>query len=114
MALKLNSYKTITKVIPLSSASDVEKTVYTAPVGYTGVVLLAQVTNIDTATYEVTLLHRRGAVDTEMALDFPVPGNDSINLVDGKLFLETGDQLIVFGNTNTNLKFISSILETLN
>ena len=109
MALKLNSYKTITEVVPLS-----QTVVYTAPVGYTGVVLLAQITNIDIQSHDVTLLHRRGSVDTEIAKDFPISGNDAINLIDGKLFLETGDQLVLSGSTDTNLKFISSILETLN
>ena len=109
MALKLNSYKTITEVVPLSPT-----VVYTAPVGYTGVVLLAQITNIDIQSHDVTLLHRRGSVDTEIAKDFPISGNDAINLIDGKLFLETGDKLVLSGSTDTNLKFISSILETLN
>lgn len=109
MALKLNSYKTFTKVVPLS-----QTVVYTAPVGYTGVVLLAQVTNIGIQSHDVTLLHRRGNVDTELAKDFPISGNDAINLIDGKLFLEAGDQLVLSGSTDTNLKFISSILETLN
>jgi hypothetical protein len=109
MALKLNSYKTITEVVPLT-----ELVVYTAPVGYTGVVLLAQITNIDSQSHDVTLLHRRGSIDTEIAKTFPISGNDAINLVDGKLFLQTGDQLVLFGSTNTGLKFISSILETLN
>jgi hypothetical protein len=41
MALALNVFQTITAVVSTSAT-----VVYTAPVGYTGVVLLAQVANI--------------------------------------------------------------------
>jgi hypothetical protein len=109
MALKLNNYKTITEVVATSPT-----VVYTAPTGYTGVVLLGQIANISSTSYDVTLLHRRGGTDTEIVKDFPIAGNDTINLISGKLFLETGDQLVLSGSDATNLKFISSILETLN
>lgn len=109
MALKLNNYKTITEVVATSPT-----VVYTSPTGYTGVVLLGQIANISSTSYDVTLLHRRGGTDTEIVKDFPIAGNDTINLISGKLFLETGDQLVLSGSDATNLKFISSILETLN
>jgi hypothetical protein len=109
MALKLNTYKTITQIVPTSPI-----VVYTAPVGYTGVVLLGQVTNISTTSYDVTLIHKRGTIETEIAKDFPIQGNDALNLISGKLFLESGDQMIIYGSNGTDLKFISSILETLN
>ena len=41
MALQLNVFKTLTKVAPTSPVG-----IYTAPVGYTGVLLLAQVANV--------------------------------------------------------------------
>jgi len=109
MALKLNNYKTITEIVATSPT-----VVYTAPTGYTGVVLLGQIANISSTSYDVTLLHRRGGTDTEIVKDFPIAGNDTINLISGKLFLETGDQLVLSGSDATNLKFISSILETIN
>jgi len=109
MALKLNNYKTITEIVATSPT-----VVYTAPTGYTGVVLLGQIANISSTSYDVTLLHRRGGTDTEIVKDFPIAGNDTINLISGKLFLETGDSLVLSGNDATNLKFISSILETIN
>jgi hypothetical protein len=109
MALKLNNYKTITRVVPSTST-----VVYTAPSGYTGVVLLGQIANISATSYDVTLIHRRGATDTEIVKNFPIAGNDTINLISGKLFLETGDQLVLSGSNASNLKFIASILETLN
>ena len=49
-----------------------------------------------------------------MLLGFPVPANDATNLLAGKLVLETGDSLVISSSDNTDVKFIASILETLN
>ena len=109
MALQLNVFQTVTAVVPTSPTE-----VYTAPVGYTGVVLLAQVTNIGANSADVTLLHRRSSTDTEMLKNYPISANDTANLLAGKLVLESGDKLVLSGSNATNLKFIASILETLN
>ena len=113
MALPLNLFKTITKIAETSPV-----VVYTAPVGYTGVVLLGQVANISSSTYTVTFSHRRttagNTVTTEIVKDFAIPGNDSVSLIQGKLTLESGDALVLSSNDSTNIKFIGSILETLN
>jgi hypothetical protein len=113
MALPLNLFKTITKIASTSPVG-----IYTAPVGYTGVVLLAQVSNISSSTYSVSLSHKRTtagiAVTTEIVKDFAIPGNDAASLIQGKLTLEPGDSLIISSNSSTNIKFIGSILETLN
>ena len=84
--------------------------VYTAPVGYTGVVLLAQCTNMGSATYTMTLQFRREGVDVPLISEVPIPPNDTANLLSGKLVLETGDSLVTNGNA-TNLKFLTSILK---
>ena len=42
MALALNVFQTITSVVGVNTVG-----IYTAPVGYTGVVLLAQCTNVE-------------------------------------------------------------------
>ena len=109
MALALNIFQTITAVVSTSPT-----VVYTAPVGYTGVVLLAQVANIGATSEDVTLTHRRSSTDTEMLKEFPISGNDTANLLAGKLVLESGDKLVLSGSDASNLKFIGSILETLN
>lgn len=109
MALALNVFRTITEVVSTTPTE-----IYTTPVGYTGVVLLAQVANIGNQSGDVTFIHRRSLIDTEMLLDYPISGNDTVNLLAGKLVLETGDKLVLYGSSATNLKFISSILETLN
>jgi hypothetical protein len=109
MALALNVFQTVTSVV---STSPIE--IYTAPIGYTGVVLLAQVANISGTSEDVTLLHRRSVTDTEMLKNYPIAANDTVNLLAGKLVLESGDKLVLSGSNGTNLKFIASILETLN
>ena len=113
MALALNVFKTITAVVSTSPTA-----VYTAPVGYTGVVLLAQVANIGGTSQDVSLSHQRSvvgvAVTTEMLKQYPISANDTANILPGKLVLESGDNLVLSGSNASNLKFIGSILETLN
>jgi hypothetical protein len=109
MALALNVFKTVTAVVPTSPTE-----IYTAPIGYTGVVLLAQVTNIGANSADVTLVHRRTSTDTEMLKNYPISASDTANLLAGKLVLESGDKIVLSGSNATDLKFIASILETLN
>jgi hypothetical protein len=113
MALALNVFQTVVGIVSTSPVS-----VYTAPVGYTGVVLLAQVANIGTTSQDISLSHQRSvvgvAVTTEMLKQYPISGNDTANLLSGKLVLESGDKLVLSGSVASNLKFVGSILETLN
>lgn len=115
MALALNVFKTITAIGSTQAVG-----IYTAPVGYTGVVLLAQATNVDASTRFVTFAHQRTnkrtgiAVTTEILKDYPIPSGDSANLLAGKLVLESSDVLVINVDANNGLKFIGSILETLN
>jgi hypothetical protein len=109
MALSLNVFKTVTSVVSLTPSE-----VYSAPVGYTGVVLLAQVANIGATSEDVTLVHRRSSTDTEMLKEYPISANDTSSLLAGKLVLESGDKLVLSGSNGSNLKFVASILETLN
>jgi hypothetical protein len=115
MALALNVFKTITSVAQTNNVG-----IYTAPVGYTGVVLLAQASNIGPDTQIVTFLHQRTnrrtgiAVTTEILFNYPISGNDTANLLPGKLVLESTDVLKFRASTGTDVKFIASILETLN
>lgn len=109
MALALNAYKTITSIATTSPVG-----IYTSPTGYSGIVLLAQVANVGTETYAVTVSHQRSTTTTEIVKDFPISANDTVSIIQGKLVLEPGDSLVLSGNDDTNLKFIGSVLETLN
>ena len=109
MALALNVFKTVTAITAVTPT-----VVYTAPVGYTAVVLLAQVANIGSVSYDITFVHRRSSTDTEILKQYPISANDTANLLAGKLVLQSADKLVLSGSNGTNLKFITSILETLN
>jgi hypothetical protein len=108
-AASVNVFKTITSVVGTSLVG-----IYTAPIGYTGVILLSQVTNIGSATETISFGYRRSGIDTEIVKDLAIPVNDTVNLLAGKLVVETGDTLTIVGSTATNLKYLSSILETSN
>jgi hypothetical protein len=113
MALALNVFKTVTKIASTQAVG-----IYTAPVGYTGVVLLAQAANVGNNTQTVSFSHQRTtagiAVTTEILKDFPVSSSDTANLLAGKLVLESGDVLVLSASSNSDIKFLGSILETLN
>tara|TARA_A200000159_G_scaffold164256_1_gene193212 strand:+ start:1841 stop:2185 length:345 start_codon:yes stop_codon:yes gene_type:complete len=114
MALALNVFQTIAQVV-----QNVEDEVYTAPVGYTGVVLLAQVTNTGAQSHDITLIHRRDIgggteVDTPMLQAYPIPASDTLNMLSGKLVLESGDKLVMFSSDPSEVHTVISILETLN
>jgi len=113
MALALNVFKTVTKIAPTSPVG-----IYTAPVGYTGVVLLAQAANIGNNTQTISFSHKRSvagiAVTTEILKNYPISASDTANLLAGKLVLESGDVLVLSASSETDIKFLGSILETLN
>ena len=109
MALALNVFQTVTKVAPTSAVG-----IYTAPVGYTGVILLAQAANVGSVTRTVSISHKRDSVTTEIVKDLPIEASDTANLLPGKLVLETNDVLMLSANNASDVKFLGSILETLN
>ena len=109
MALALNVFQTVTKVAPTVAVG-----IYTAPVGYTGVVLLAQAANVGSVTRTVSLSHKRSSVTTEIVKTLPIEASDTANLLPGKLVLETGDVLMLSASDSRDVKFLGSILETLN
>ena len=108
MALPLNVYQKVVGVVSTSP-----EIVYTAPIGYTGVVLMGQVANLSVNTEEVLFSY----VDentTEIVPNSPVSSNDTIKLFSGKLFVLSGESLELSGSNGTDLKYTFSILETLN
>jgi len=106
-SLPLNNFRTITAIV-----SETSQIPYTCPIGFKAVFLMGQVTNIGTVEHNVTFLHSRGTTDTEIVYEFFIPPNDTLNLLTGKLVLETGDSIKIVGSSSTDLKFLASILET--
>jgi hypothetical protein len=106
MALPLNVFKTLAASVPLANTE-----VYTAPTGYTTIVLLAQVCNASISPESVTFSHKRATTETPVVWNYEIPKNETLPMVQ-RLVLETGDKLVIFG-TSTNLKYVISLLETL-
>jgi hypothetical protein len=135
--IPLNTFKTKTTKITSSTAYTAYQTgmttstVYTAPVGTTAIILMAQISNLGTQTETVSFIHHRrigilpdaqgngsqpGNVDTFLVRDYPIPPNDAANPISGKLILETLDSIRCYGssvNTQT-LQLTLSVLETAN
>lgn len=111
MATPLNIFKTVTYSITTSNT-----VVYTAPTGFTGIILMAQVANITSSDATVTFSHydTSAAVETELVKGFTMPGNDSGSLLTGKLVLEAGDSIKIYAGTGSALKLTLSVLESLN
>ena len=109
MALALNRFKTYTIVLTTSN-----QTVYTAPTGYTGIILYAHVTNYGAAATSLTMSHVRSSTTTEIIKGANVPIKDAYIPLDGKLVLETSDSIQASAGDNTTLKVLLSVLETAN
>ena len=109
MALALNKFKTYTKVLTTDDA-----TIYTAPTGYTGIILYAHVTHYGSADTTVTMSHVRSSTTTQIINQATVPVNDAYIPLDGKLVLETSDYVQASAGANTTLKILLSVLETAN
>ena len=65
MALALNVFRTVTSVVGLSTVG-----IYTAPVGYSGVVLLASCTNTSGSAFDITFNHKRTTAGIAVTIQF--------------------------------------------
>jgi len=126
--IPLNTFRTMTAVLNTSTTA----TVYTAPIGVTSIILMAQVSNLDNNnTHYVTMQHYRNFrvlpnaqgnngqapnVATEVVYNFGVPSDDAGSLISGKMIIESQDSIIAYSNDDPTgqLKLILSVLETAN
>ena len=124
--LPLNVFKTKTAILTTTTNTRV----YTAPVGVTAIVLMANASNVDlTNTRLVTFAHYRnlpvlpdtqgnggqtGNTITEQVLKFAIPANDAGSLLSGKLIIESLDSIIAYSDADGAVKLTLSILETAN
>ena len=108
MPAALNNFRTVTATVTNTIAN-----VYTAPQGYSTVVLLAQVSNITNGTILVSgNIYQIGGNNVSLVQQAPLPSNDAINLVGGRLILQTGDSFAVGANVNGASQLVLSLLET--
>jgi hypothetical protein len=107
--IPLNAFKTVTAVLT-TDLNDV----YTAPVGVSAIVLMAQIANIAETTATATFIHNNNFLNTELIRDYAIPGNDASSALTGKLVLESGHKIRASGSVNNQLKLTLSILESAN
>lgn len=111
-AVALNTFLTVRHLVTDSTVG-----IYTSPIGVASIVLYAQATNVSPSgeVRFVTLSHGRPGdipVDFQVANNVPVIAQDTLNLLSGRLVLETGDELKVAGDSTGDVKVVLSILET--
>lgn len=106
---QLNIFKTVTYAV--TTTNDV---IYTAPTGYTGIILMAHIANISSTPATVTFATDNGVSETELLKDFAIPGNDASAGVTGKLILETGNSVKIQASANNKFKVTLSVLESAN
>jgi hypothetical protein len=111
MSGALNIFKTVTANLTITNTS-----VYTPPIGYSSVILLAQISNTDTAnTVQISANLGRpvGNVSTMLVRNISIPSNDAINVLTGRLIMTFGDTFEVSASANVSAQLTLSLLETL-
>lgn len=125
--IPLNTFKTKTKMLGITTASTA--TVYTAPVGVTSIILMAQISNISTTTQYVNVIHHRnrpvladaqgfgaqpGNMESFLIRNFAIPEGDAASVLTGKLIIETLDSIRAYASSTGSCQLVLSILETAN
>jgi hypothetical protein len=109
MSGALNVFKTVVANVTTTSTS-----VYSTPIGYATVVLLAQVSNIDAGnTIGVSANIERSGNATSLIQNAQVPVEDAISVLTGRLILNYGDSFKVSATANASAQLTLSVLETL-
>lgn len=124
--LPLNKFLTKTVLLTTSSTA----TVYTAPIGSTCIILMAQVANLSTnTTHYVTFEHYRyktiladaqgfggqtGRTSSVLVKNFAIPANDAGTPLTGKMIIEELDSVRCYSETSATMQLVMSILQTAN
>ncbi len=133
--LPLNKFLTKTVMVTTSSnyfnySGGTTTTVYTAPIGVTSIILMAQLANLASSGTElVSFIHHRnrpvladaqgnGAqpanIDSYLVKDFAVPANDAASVLSGKLIIESLDSIRAYAENSGTVQLVLSVLETAN
>ena len=96
--LALNKFQTVTFQVTTA-----EQTVYTAPTGYTAIVLYAHIAKFGTQDSTVTMKHIRSSTETEIIKGANVPTAEAFVPMSGKLVLETSDSIRISSQRNNTL-----------
>lgn len=108
--MAINIFKSVTDDLTTSGGI-----LYTAPVGFSSIVLMAQISNTSgtPATTTVKILDI-DSTETSLVTNFEIPGNDAAGVLTGKLVLEAGQSVLASANTNSALQMVMSVLESQN
>lgn len=112
MALPLNRFVRKTGTVTTSPVG-----IYTNPVGYTALVIFANVANTSNNSVDISISHQSTVLGvantTEVIQNFPISANDSLSPFNGKPGFEPNDVLIISGSEADSIKYYFTILETL-
>jgi hypothetical protein len=123
--LPLNTFKTKTAKLGETPGT----TVYTAPIGTTAIILMAQVSNLSTQTHYVSFSHFRnrpiladaqgnggqpGQTTSTLVMSYGIPPNDAGSPLAGKMILEQLDSVQAYADSTGTLQLVLSVLETAN
>jgi hypothetical protein len=108
--MAVNIFKNITANLTTSGA-----TVYTTPAGYSGIVLMAQLSNITAnSVVDASMFVDKSGTKTSLVTDFAIPANDAAGVLSGKLVLEAGQAVFASAGANASIQLTLSILESQN
>jgi hypothetical protein len=125
--LPLNTFKTKTAILGTNTGT--LATVYTAPIGVTSIILMAQIANLDTSTHYVSFSHYRnrpiladaqgnggqpGKTASPLVVNFGIPAQDAGTALSGKMIIEQLDSIQAYADTTGTLQLVLSVLETAN
>jgi hypothetical protein len=108
--MAINIFKNVT-----ANLTTVLTTLYTAPAGYSAIVLMAQVSNTTNgpATTTVKVVDVNTA-ETSLVTGFEIPAFDAAGVLTGKLVLQSGQSIKAAAIANSTLQMVMSILESQN
>lgn len=110
MASQINTFKTVT-----SNITTTNTIVYTAPLGITAIILMAQCANITQNNHNVSFNHvTNSGIRTELLKNYKVLKNDAAGLLTGKLIVEQNNSVEIAASSNNALKLTMSVLESTN
>jgi hypothetical protein len=107
--MAINIFRNITANLTTTGA-----TIYTTPLGYSGIVLMAQFSNTTAGAVGASMFVDKSGVLTSLVSDFEIPTNDAASALSGKLVLEAGQAVFASASANTSVQLTMSILESEN
>lgn len=108
MSGALNIFKTVTANVTTATTA-----VYSTPLGYATVILMAQVSNTGPGTIQISADVNKLGNPTSLVQGISVPVADAITILTGRLIMNYGDSLELSASDDTSGQLVLSLLETL-